>query len=430
MNDKAAIKKQLSCFDPLEGLMPVADAIAQLQSTLDPVSETESLPIEACLGRYLAEEVFSCIDVPGYTNSAMDGYAIGQQSIPADGDIELDVIGTAWAGKPFPGCVENGQAVQIMTGAVMPNGADTVVINEHVELRGDRVRIDSDVKPEKNVRIAGEDIRQGDSVLVSGVQLMPAHIGLLASLGVDRCRVFRKLKVAFLSTGDELLALSEHAGSVPGEGRIFDSNRYTLQAMLARTGVEIKNMGLVGDQLEATQSALENAADWADVVISSGGASAGDADFIGQCLQQMGPVGFWKLAMRPGRPLAYCRFDRPQGPVHFFGLPGNPVAVMVTFYQFVKPALECLACGQWRKPILYDAIADMNIRKSAGRMEYQRGMINVSDTGEIRVSTTGKQGAGRLSSMAMANCFIVLESERGDVKIGDRVKVQPFDGLV
>lgn len=423
------IEKQPSCDDPIEPeLLPVATALARMRAEIGAVSETKTISLRESLGHVLASDLVSPIQVPAYTNSAMDGYAINSADLPAgDGEVSLKVLGTAWAGRPVTTEIKSGETVRIMTGGMLPGGADTVVIQEHVQtLDDEHVLIDGTTTAGRNVRHAGEDINTGDIVLSGGTLINPAELGLIASLGIDQVEVRRRLKVAFFSTGDELRALETHAGVALGPGEIFDSNRHTLFALLSRLGVELIDLGVVEDTADATRAAVVEASEKADLVITSGGVSAGQADFVSQTIAELGDVTFWKLAMRPGRPLACgvvngCRF---------FGLPGNPVAVMVTFYEFVQPTIKAMMGCTDIDLQLFNVVAAESIRKVPGRIEYQRGIVEVSADGAQTVRTTGKQGAGRLSSMSLANCLIVLPVECDGVAAGDLVQVRPFHGLV
>ncbi len=428
------IEKQPSCEDDREpALLPVSEARRRLIASLQAVSDVIEVPVADGLYRVLAEDIVSPVDVPPQANSAMDGYALHRDSIPSSGETRLQVVGTAWAGKPFNEQVCTGQAVRIFTGGIMPAGCDTVVIQEHVRCTAGStdemtsIDIDADVIAGKNVRQAGEDVAVGQRVLPRGRQLHAADIGVLASLGIARVPVVRPLKVAFFSTGDELCALDEHEpGSTLAPGKLFDSNRYTMAALLRGLHVEVTDLGIVRDNEADTRDALLRASSDADVVISSGGVSAGDADFVTRVFHEVGQVSFWKLAMRPGRPLAYGQIGKSA----FFGLPGNPVAVMVTFLEFVQPALKHLAGMHDLDTPVFPARCLSTLRKSPGRVEYQRGIMRLDDQGELVVESTGKQGAGRLSSMSAANCLIVIASEADGVQAGDRVQVQPFHGLL
>lgn len=422
-----AIDKQASCDDVFEPeLLPVSEAIKRMAAQINPVTESVTMPLRQSLGRIVAAPVVSPIDVPAYTNSAMDGFAISSDDLPSSGEKSLRLLGTAWAGKPLNVEVGTGQAVRIMTGGMMPAGTDTVVIQEHASMNGDDVLIDGSTAPGKNVRMAGEDITAGELIIEAGTQVDPAHIGLMASLGIDQVTVFRQLKVAFFSTGDELRALESHAGKSLGPGELFDSNRHTLFAMLQRLGVETIDLGVVADTPEATREAFSTGARQADLMISSGGVSAGQADYVSSTLAELGDVTFWKLAMRPGRPLACGKV----GDAHFFGLPGNPVAVMVAFYEFVQPSIRRMqGCSQLTAP-RFAARCESKLRKSPGRIEYQRGIFATGPDGNTTVRSTGKQGAGRLSSMCMANCLIVIDADKDGVEPGDIVQIEPFHGLV
>jgi len=420
-----SIDKQPSCDDPFENLLPVDEARARLDAALNVVEETEQVELIEAIGRVLSIDVVSPVDVPGYTNSAMDGYAIASAAIPVAGETQLQIVGTAWAGKIFDAQVQVGQAVRIFTGAQMPAGTDTVVIQEHVSVESDLVTIDSDVQANKNVRHAGEDVQQHQRILTAGTQLNAAEVGLLASLGINQVAVFRRLRVAFFTTGDELCALDSSSGEPLEPGMLFDSNRYSILAMLERLKVEIIDMGIVRDNADDTRKAMTDATQVADVVVTSGGVSAGDADYVTQVFQELGEVSFWKLAMRPGRPLAFGQI----GNAFFFGLPGNPVAVMVTFLQFVQPAINQMMGLKKAVPYTISATCLSSLRKSPGRVEYQRGILGNNAQGDLTVTSTGKQGAGRISSMSSANCLIVIAADVSSVSPGDSVEVQPFIGL-
>ena len=422
------IDRQPSCDDTDEPeLLPVEVARERLFNALKRSVKPTSVSLNDAFGKVLAVEVLSTMNVPSQTNSAMDGYAINADSIPESGEVQLELKGAAWAGKPFEGVVARGETVRIFTGAILPEGTDTVVIQEHVGVHGQLVAIDSEVVAGKNVRHAGEDIELGQSVLPAGRKLEAADVGVIASLGIASVDVFQPLKVAFFTTGDELQSLSEHT---PGEalpaGMLFDSNRHTLACLLQSMGVEVIDLGIVRDNEQQTRDALKHAASIADVIITSGGVSAGDADYVTRAFHELGSVSFWKLAMRPGRPLAFGTV----GNAAFFGLPGNPVAVMVTFLEFVKPAIRYLSGMEDINPVVLPAISESSLRKPPGRVEYQRGVMRVNKEGVLVVASTGKQGAGRLSSMSKANCLIVIDADVDGVKAGDKVGVQPFHGLL
>ena len=412
------------CADGHAGpALKVADALARILAEVRPVAGTETLAVRSALGRVLAADVVSRIDVPSHTNSAMDGYALMGTDLPADGETRLAVIGTSAAGRPYAGEVAAGQCVRIMTGAPMPAGTDTVVMQENVTRDGDTAVVGAGQRAGQHVRQAGEDIAAGSVALSAGTHLLPAQIGILASLGVGEVAVRRRPRVAFFSTGDELRSVGEPLG----EGQIYDSNRYTIFGMLTRLGVELLDMGVVRDDRDEVERAFTSAAAGADAIVTSGGVSVGDADYVAEMLERAGTVGFWKVAMKPGRPLAFGRI----GDALFFGLPGNPNSVMATFYQLVQPALQALAgMRDPAPPLTVPAISASSLRKKPGRREFQRGVLSRSDDGRLIVRKTGHQGSGVLSSMAAANCFIVLPEDAGPVSEGDEVTVQPFAAFV
>jgi molybdopterin molybdotransferase len=413
-----------SCEDELNpGLLSVAQAQERILAAVAAVEATETLPVREALGRVLAGAVVAPLDVPSHTNSAMDGYAVRAADLPAGGVREFRVPGTSWAGRPWLAPIEPGQAVQIMTGAMVPEGADTVVMQEQVERDGDRVRIGSDHHCGQNVRAAGEDIAVGQQVFSAGKRVTAADIGVLASLGLAEVTVFRKLKVAFFSTGDELRSVGE--ALEPGE--IYDSNRYTLYGMLSKLDVDIIDMGVVRDRRELIEQAFTTAAASADAVITSGGVSVGEADFVKETLEKLGSMSFWKIAMKPGRPVAFGNI----GEAVFFGLPGNPVSVMVTWFQFVRPALLKMT-GEAAPPAPFTLRARTSspLRKHPGRFEFQRGVLEQSAPGEFVVRSAGAQGSGILRSMSEANCFILLDPDRTNVEPGEEVEVQPFQNLI
>jgi molybdopterin molybdotransferase len=417
----SGIAATVSCLDGYDpDALRVDKANEAIRSCLVPITETEQVQARNALGRVLAQDIVPNINVPAHDNSAMDGYAVRFADL-AGGEATLKEIGTALAGRPFHGKVKAGECVRVMTGAVMPQGTDAVVIQEIVRKEGERVVVPSGQKAKQNVRYAGEDLKIGVPVLKPGRLLTPADLGLIASLGIGQVTVKRKLRVALFATGDELTSV----GSALKEGEVYDSNRYTLHGMLSRLGVEIIDLGVVRDDPAQLEAAFRKAASAADVVITTGGVSVGEADFVRGLMAKLGEVLFWKIAMRPGRPMAFGRI----GNAFLFGLPGNPVAVMVTFYQFVRDALLHLAgrTDDYAIPLL-KAMAAEPLRKVPGRTEYQRGVL-FREGGEWKVRTTGQQGSGVLRSMSEANCFIVLEHERGKIAAGEPVQVQLFEGL-
>ncbi len=419
----SSLQDIVSCMDGYDpDALAVDKARAAIRSLIVPIAANERIAVRASLGRVLGEDVVSSVNVPAHDNSAMDGWAVRGGDLAADGDTALREIGVAYAGRKFDGAVTAGQCVRVMTGAVMPPGTDTVVIQEIVRVEGDRVVVPPGQKPGQNRRLAGEDLALGRVVLRAGQPIRPADLGLLASLGLAEVAVRRKLRVAFFSTGDELASI----GAALKEGEVYDSNRYTIYGMLNRLGAEVVDLGVVRDDPAALERAFKEAAASADAIVSSGGVSVGEADFTRELLARLGEVLFWKIAMRPGRPMAFGRI----GGAYFFGLPGNPVAVMVTFYGFVRDALLALAgrTDDCALPLLRVPSAT-RLRKKPGRTEFQRGILERGANGEWSARVTGSQGSGVLRSMSEANCFIVLEHDRGDVEAGDLVSVQVFEGL-
>ena len=420
MNEISRIVSCLDGYDP--EALHVDKAREAIRACLAPVEGSERVPLRAALGRVLAESIVPSIDVPAHDNSAMDGYAVRGADLKPDAEVILEEIGSAFAGRVFEGRVGPGQCVRVMTGAVMPQGADTVVIQEIVRAEGRRIAIPAGQKQKQNVRSAGEDLKAGIPVLNAGTLVRPAELGVIASLGLAEVSVKRRLRVAFFSTGDELCPV----GTPLGKGQVYDSNRYTLHGMLSRLGVELLDLGVVRDDPAALEQALRTAAASADAIVTTGGVSVGEADFVKRLMAALGEVLFWKIAMRPGRPMAFGRI----GKAFLFGLPGNPVAVMVTFYQFVREALLILSgrSDDCALPLLKVPSAAA-LRKVPGRTEYQRGILFRDANGEWTVRTTGQQGSGVLRSMSEANCFIVLEHGRGAVNAGEPVSVQLMDGL-
>ena len=413
-----------SCLDDYDpNSMSVAQARKYIRDYLSPVITKECVPLRSALGRVLAEDILSPCNVPNHDNSAMDGYAFNADDTNAGGRTTLRVLGTAFAGKAFAGQAQRGECVRIMTGAVMPQGTDTVAVQEKVTVEDEQISFVDGPRRGQNMRYAGEDLKLGQVVLAAGHLMRPADLGLIASLGIGEVKVYRRLRVAFFSTGDELASI----GHTLEPGQVYDSNRYTLYGMLSRLGVEVMDMGVVRDDPQLLEQALLEASSSADVILTSGGVSVGEADFMKQLLEKLGQVVFWKIAMKPGRPLAYGKV----GKAHYFGLPGNPVSVMVTFYQFVRDAMLVLM-GQLtpaQTPLL-NAICTDEIKKFTGRTEFQRGVLFVGSDRLWKVTPIGNQGSGVLRSMSEANCFIVLDENTGNVASGSTVQVQVLEGIV
>ncbi len=420
-----SIPSQPSCADGLEsGALPVDIAKKKILEAIDPVSGNEVLPVAEALHRILEKSVTSALDVPGHTNAAVDGFAVSGCDLPARGHVKaFRIIGQALAGKPYKDPVGSDQTVSIMTGAVLPAGADTVLMQEHVERQGNRILVGDQYRPGENVRRAGEDIRRGQVAVEKGRYLLPPDLGLIASLGCLEITVKRRIRVALLSTGNEILS----AGAPHEAGKIYDSNRFSLIGALHKLPVDIIDYGILRDDPVHLQKTFEEASKRCDAIISSGGVSVGEADFTRQVLGNIGEIEFWKVAIKPGRPLAFGKI----GDACLFGLPGNPVAVLVTFYQFVLPALFKLA-GANQAPLTPTLPARVlqPLRKKPGRTEFQRGILTPTSDGHWEVKPTGKQGSGILTSMTRANCFIILEQTRGRVQQGDWVQVLPFSVLM
>ncbi len=413
------MNKQNSCIDDFDpNSLMVSDALNHIYTAISPISESEVVPVRESLNRVLATDIISSLNVPTATNSAMDGYALHRKDIPQEKTSKIKIIGAAFAGKPYQGKVGKGECVRIMTGAVMPDTTDTVIMQEHVERTDDEILIDSEIKPGSNVRQAGEDIAVKDVVLEKGARISSADIGVIASLGIGEANVTRKLRIAFFSTGDELSSIGEELKN----GNIYDSNRYTLFGMLSELNVNIIDMGIIRDNREDLQQAFESATTQADVIITTGGVSVGEADYVKEILQETGTVNFWKVAIKPGRPLAFGKIKN----AHFFGLPGNPVSVMVTFSQFVKPALRYLMAEIKTDTFTMQVPCISKLKKKPGRVEYQRGILERDKANQWVVKKTGAQGSGILRSMSQANCFIILPMESTSVESGTIVEVQPF----
>ena len=402
-----------------------------LAELVNPVRDIDTVTLFDGLNRVLAEDIISPISVPPHDNSAMDGFAFDGAQLSISNSLELKIIGTALAGNAWQGVIGHGECLKIMTGAIMPEGLDTVVPQEMVVLNAEKTHITIAPKVLQqgdNRRKTGEDLQQGSPALLKGAHLTPAALGLIASLGLPTVKVYRKVRVAYFSTGDEILSL----GDAPREGAVYDSNRYTVFGLLTRMGCEVIDMGVVRDQPALLEAAFVDAANVADAIITSGGVSVGEADYTRVMMQKLGAnsggVAFWRIAMRPGRPMAVGRIGTKSSVL--FGLPGNPVAVMVTFLAFVRPALLRMMGSTASIPPLLKARSTEAIRKKPGRTEYQRGTVTTALDGILEVKTTGNQGSGVLSSMVQANGLIVLHHDQSSVAIGDEIDVMMFDGVI
>lgn len=406
------------CFPPQNTLLTAEQALSRIRQTIQPISGSETVALSLALERTLAEDVFAAIDMPPQRNAAMDGYAFAAAGLSGNADFSLRMVGTSWAGKPFVGTPDQGECVRIFTGAVVPDGADSVVAQEQTHAEADCVRFSAPCLFHKNIRPAGSDFKAEEKLLHAPRKLNPRDIGLLAAAGVAAVKVKRRLRIGFFSTGDELAPL----GSELDIGQIYDSNRYLLAALLADPSFEINDLGVVKDDPQALEAMLVSAAAHHDALLSTGGASVGEADYIKQVLEKCGQINFWKLAIKPGKPLAFGKI----GGCWFFGLPGNPVAVLVTYHKFVKPGLDHLLGALPRPTLELRARSESELRKVPGRCEYQRGILKQGENGEFTVTAAGPQDSHQLKVASMANCFIVLDTDCAGVSRGDWVLVEPF----
>ena len=431
-NSPILLTASLHVDEARKAISGLVNELLQESRKLNKASDFELITLDKAINRILAEDLLSPIDVPSADNSAMDGFAFHGDCLGnSETIVTLKIVGTAYAGKPYEGAVGSGECLKIMTGALMPKDCDTVIPQEFTESANESVVgfKQNQVKHGDNRRLRGEDLQSGKAAIKAGRLLRPSDLGLAASLGIASLTVHRKLKVAILSSGDELRPL----GHPLDAGSIYDSNRYSLTGLLNRLNLEIADCGIVRDDPASLKAAFVDAASKADVLISSGGVSVGEADFTKQIMQELGDVGFWKIAMRPGRPMAFGMLKPVEGSSRktlFFGLPGNPVAVMVTFYQFVRSALLQLNGASQTEPQMTQAITEAAIRKKPGRTEFQRAIMSRGPDGKPMVKLTGSQGAGVLRSMSEANCFVILPHDQGNVAAGEWVDVALFDGLL
>lgn len=413
-----------------QALISVTQAQQQILELVKSVTETETVALNSAINRVLAENVISKIDLPGFDNSAMDGYALSSKALKKSGPdqhqdqkITLNLAGESFAGIPYQGeVVKTNECIRIMTGALLPPGCDLIIMQEQVTRHEKTIEIGTEYQAGDNVRHKGEDVRAGTQVLDAGKLLTPADIGLLAATGQASVQVYRKPRVAFFSTGDELRSLSDTLQA----GQIYDSNRYMLNAMLSRMHVEVIDLGVIADDKQAIKSTLQTTAAKVDAIITSGGVSVGEADFVKQVLDEIGQIHFWRVAMKPGKPLAIGTI----ADCFFFGLPGNPVSVFATFYQFVQTALFKIMGTQAPEPIRFQARCLTELKKKPGRAEFQRGKLQRNKQGELEVASTGGQGSHVLSTLSQADCFILLSAENTGIKPGEMVEVQPLFGLV
>ncbi|CQD38674.1 molybdopterin molybdotransferase MoeA [Yersinia mollaretii] len=402
-------------------LLSLEQALTKMLSRVTPLQATEIVPLADAAGRITASAINSPIAVPPFANSAMDGYAVRCNELSSG--VPLPVAGKAFAGAPFKEAWPANTCVRIMTGAPIPVGADAVIMQEQAVVSEQGITFTGSAQLGQNIRLAGEDIEQGAAVFPAGVKLGAAQLPLLASLGIADVAVFRTLKVAIFSTGDELQAI----GQPLGEGQIYDTNRFAVHLMLQKLGCQIIDLGVIRDDQQALREAFEQADGVADLVISSGGVSVGEADYTKQMLEELGDIGFWKLAIKPGKPFAFGKLDH----AWFCGLPGNPVSAALTFYQLVQPLIAKLSGhSEWHPPVRLKAKAVTKLKKSPGRLDFQRGIFSTNTNGELEVRTTGHQGSHIFSSFSQGNCFIVLERERGSVAVGETVEIELFNALL
>jgi molybdopterin molybdotransferase len=409
------------CAQPT--LLHPDQAIEQLLAQVEATQDTELVTLTQAIDRVLAEDLASSIDLPPFDNSAMDGYAFRFTDLAASQDkTTLTLVGSSFAGHPFDGQVSPNSCIRIMTGAPVPVGFDTVQMQEKVQADDNQITIEHPHRLGANVRRRGEELLAGTKVLHKGITIRAAEMGVLATIGISQVRVTRKLKVAFFSTGDELRPV----GSELAPGQIYDSNRYSIQGLLSKSHVDWVDLGVIADNKEAIRGAFKEAASKADMVLTSGGVSVGEADFTKQILSEEGQITFWKLAIKPGKPFAFGKIDN----AIFCGLPGNPVSSMVTFYKLVLPIINKMQGLKLIKPLFCQAKLLTDIRKHPGRVEYQRGILSRNEAGELEVAITGGQGSGMLTSMSLANCFVILDQFQGDTPTGTQVTVEPFNNVL
>ncbi len=410
----------MGCCDA-PGLMPLEDAMENMLSRIKPIQTTLQLPLAEAIGYVLAEDILSPIFVPPFDNSAMDGYAIRIADL--SNNATMPVAGKSFAGQPFEGEWPQGSCVRIMTGAKIPDGCDAVIMQENTVVGEDGVTFtQTEVKPQSNIRPTGDDIRKGDIVLPKGSRLTSRDIPMIATLGISHVTVVRKPRVAFFSTGDELKPL----GQPLAEGQIYDSNRYGIKPLIENFGCEPIDLGIIPDCPETLKATFEQAQSLADVVVTSGGVSVGEADYTKDILEELGEIGFWKLAIKPGKPFAFGKLST----AWFCGLPGNPVSAVLTMYVLVQPMLAKLSGHtEWKAPESIPATTKTAFKKVPGRTDYQRGIYTIED-GKFVVETTGNQSSGAFRSMSLANCFVVLERERGRVEVGETVNIQLFNSTL
>ncbi len=403
-------------------LISIKQALQKIHQSITPINECERVILKDALNRILSAPVHSAIDIPPDKNSAMDGYAFNSKDIKSGQSFILSLAGTSWAGSPYEGSLKQGECIRIFTGAVIPEGADSVIMQEHIKKNESSINFPATTQAKKYIRAAGCDIKKNTELITAPKKLSAIDIGLLASAGIYDVAVQRKLNIAFLSTGDELCSIGQALKS----GQIYDSNRYTLSGLLNDNSFNVYDLGVIADDKQQLEKILRSAAITHDVIITTGGASVGEADYIKEILDKCGNVGFWKIAIKPGKPFAFGKIKD----CYFFGLPGNPVSVIATFHKIVDPALQFLSGITEKKSISIAATCTDNLKKEKGRQEYQRGILTQTETGEFFVKSAGKQGSNIMSAMSRANCYIVLAGDSEGVSVGQKVVVEPFEAKI
>ncbi len=411
-----------SCSIEDSPLISIERALQKIETAILPIKGNESVVLKDALGRISSKPIFSAIDIPSDKNSAMDGYAFSSHCIKPDQGFILTLVGTSWAGKPFKGDLKLGECIRIFTGAVIPDSADSVIMQEHINSDGNKITFPATTKPTQYVRQIGSDIKKHNELLPANKKLTAIDIGLLATTGIFDVVVKRKLNIAFFSTGDELCS----TGQILNPGQIYDSNRYSLHGLLNDPAYNVVDLGVITDDKQRLEAALLSASKTNDVIITTGGASVGEADFIKEILDKCGQANFWKIAIKPGKPLAFGEISG----CYFFGLPGNPVSVIATFHKIVMPALQNLSGIAVKKPLQIQAICTSSLKKQKGRQEYQRGILTQPESGEFFVESAGKQGSHIMSAMSRANCYIVLSADCVGVSTDQTVTVEPFETLI
>ncbi|MDD5578881.1 MAG: molybdopterin molybdotransferase MoeA [Methylobacter sp.] len=410
------------CSPASKSLLSLGQALERIKEAINPVAGSEKVTLKNALGRILSKSIYSPINIPPDRNAAMDGYALSSADIDREHPFTLGLAGTSWAGKPFQNPLQPGQCVRIFTGAVVPEQADSVIMQEQVKADRQAINFPANMPAGQNIRAAGEDIKQGELLCALPKKLTAGDLGLLASAGIHDISVKRQLKIAFFSTGDELIPI----GRALEPGKIYDSNRYSLSGLLADPNYDAVDLGVIPDNKQFLENKLIEASKNHDVIITTGGASVGEADYIKEILESCGEINFWKVAIKPGKPLAFGKI----GSCCFFGLPGNPLAVIVTFQQMVTPALKQLCGAPASNPLRLMATCTTALKKGPGRLEFQTGVLTQAGNGEFSVASAGKQGSHMLSSISRANCYIVLPAECSGIQAGDTVSVEPFSTLI